>query len=447
MNFVNWANYGSETKNVRFNPNLFRSVPSLSLNGNLCSFPLQGIYNMSDATSNSTNHSTMLTAMVNCPIMPDFPMKVGFTALYSLIFLVAICGNITVVHFFRAKKRRNSFTLLVINLAACDILYACVIVPDSIHFFFYEILWFSGRFGEFSCKIWKFLLHLVVAESVATFLIIAIDRYLSIAHVRKQPMSRRVVCVAIVVSWIISSLVSSTEIYAYKLINKSHGNSICRLLWHKIPNTSQLLAEIDRNVKFILVFALPFLIIGFLYSFVIRFLWYHVVPGHQNQSNARARHVIKMLLTMVGTFVLAWLPVHVCLFLMMYDFHTYTCRVPLFLRYLFFCLAHANCAINPCMYLIFNKEYREDVKEVFNRIIWCCSSGIRRTVQNITPRPTGSFSLEQITPQVSVNPSNTKESVLSKGKLITEESRGTGNRKNLGLGTENEVSTIRQTSG
>ena len=343
--------------------------------------------NMSAGSTSNTSTQATDSSSSFCPMRPDFPMKVGFTAAYLVMFLVALFGNAVVIHLFRTKKRRISFTLLVINLAACDILYACVVVPDSISYLFYDALWFSGSLGEFLCKFWKFLNHIVVTESIATFLIIAVDRYLSIAHVRKQLLSRKSVRVALVVSWLVSALMSSTETYKFNLVTIYGGRSVCVSLWDEDFVISSHLSKINTNIKFVLIFALPTTIMFILYAHVIRYLCQrHGVPSHQMQSNRRTRHVIKMLVTMVTIFVLAWLPLHVMIYLIFYDLQTFACRVPLFPRYLFFCVAHANCAINPCLYLVFNTEYRQDVKELLQQAVSCCSSGVRLAVRHVTPR-------------------------------------------------------------
>lgn len=91
------------------------------------------------------------------------------------------------------------------------------------------------------------------------------------------------------------------------------------------------------------------------------------VPGEQIDKNSQrireqSRKVIFMLVTIVTIFALCWLPAHVHYFLVTFDFKTYSC-LPTSLVLTFYFITHANTAINPCLYLIFNDSFREAFKQ------------------------------------------------------------------------------------
>ena len=84
----------------------------------------------------------------------------------------------------------------------------------------------------------------------------------------------------------------------------------------------------------------------------------------RKQNNAR---VVKMLLALVITFALCWLPVYLVQFFMF--FHPYFVRchreMPELAYFVAFFMQYANSAVSPCIYFAFNQTYRKAFKKVF----------------------------------------------------------------------------------
>lgn len=78
-----------------------------------------------------------------------------------------------------------------------------------------------------------------------------------------------------------------------------------------------------------------------------------------------------MLITVVVVFTLCWLPYHVYLLL---AFFVHNGECPISPQYIFFglLLGHTNSAINPCIYVIFNRDFRQGFLEFLRTCSSCC---------------------------------------------------------------------------
>ena len=108
----------------------------------------------------------------------SIPAKMCFTVAYIVISVVAIVGNSFVIHVARKlfAAGRGPFSMMVINMAASDILYAVVIVVHEVKWFFKGLLWFQSGFGTFLCKFASFATVYGISSSVFTLSAMIVDR-------------------------------------------------------------------------------------------------------------------------------------------------------------------------------------------------------------------------------------------------------------------------------
>ena len=302
-----------------------------------------------------------------------------FTLAYAVVFLVSMTTNPFVIHVacYRLKLTRITFNLLVINLAICDILYALLIVFLQLYQMYLGRVWFQGEFALFLCKFVMFAVHVALSISVISLVLMAVDRYMATVHISRQPLSRKKVWIAIAAAWVGAAVMSSTEFYKFRLKSSTVNNSpttICYPQWSENVQTNTLLYKMEFISKFILLYVFPFITMTVVYLNIISVLWFGRVP--RTIKEKRRRHllqkVILMLLSMVAIFAIGWLPVHVFHFLLIYDtIDELPYSLVLFMTF----AAHAHCAINPCLYLVFNKSYREELQRAGQRLqAWYVSS-------------------------------------------------------------------------
>ena len=294
-------------------------------------------------------------------------LQIGLTIAYVIVFLVAVCGNSAVIFIFRPKVRKAPFNILIIHLAACDIVYAITVVPYSIVYLYTLSRWFSGHFGEFLCRFSQFATSISVYLTLLTLTVMAIDRYRHI--IIRKPLTRKTVKISILTVWVISCLAGSSELFKFKVVVLSNEHFTCR------PVITWDVLLVETLSKFIFAFCIPLVTMVIIYASIMRFLCQRKAPGVQTSKKQRrykkqTQGVIAMLVSMVTVFVLGWLPVYANMFLITFDHRKYLC-LPHWVPLLFYWLAHAHCAVNSCLYLVFNTEYRRELVQTLFRGTTC----------------------------------------------------------------------------
>lgn len=299
--------------------------------------------------------------------------QIGLTVAYFIVFCLALLGNslvIYVVH--RHPKLRTTFNMLIVNMAASDILDVLTAVPLSVTYLFEGLKWFSGAVGVFLCKFLPFLACLSIGSSVLTLTVMTFDRYLAVVHTMKRPLSPRITTVAITLTWVISGAIFATELHKYTVIN-DFGQTLCVSRWVEDLEESHKMEMCEMVFRFLLLYMVPLLAMACLYSKIVLHMWNRRAPGEHIDKNhqhieRQKRKVVTMLVTIVTLFAICWLPAHVNHFLFTFNFPLFSC-LPTSLIFTLYFWTHANTAINPCLYLIFNESFREGFKhQVYNRL-------------------------------------------------------------------------------
>ena len=314
------------------------------------------------------SNSSISSVPSACAIQPaSLSVKIGLTVAYLVIFLVGLLGNAMIIFLVNHyAELKTTFNMLIVNMAASDILDVMTAVPLSVAYLHYSVKWFSGGFGVFLCKFLPFLAFLSIGTSVMTLTVMTFDRYLAIMRTMRRPRSPKRTAVAIASTWIISGLVFATEFYKYQLFNVS-DQVICASRWVEDLQQSHKVSMYEMIVRFVLLYLIPLLTMAVLYSRIVLHLWKRKAPGeHIDKTDQRIerqnRKVIVMLITIVTIFAICWLPAHVNHFLATFDFNAFSCLPTSLILSLFF-VTHANTAINPCLYVIFNESFRGAFKK------------------------------------------------------------------------------------
>lgn len=294
--------------------------------------------------------------------------KVGLTSAYVVVMVLALAGNSLIIHIARTKRRlrKVAFNYLIISMATADIIDALIVPPSSIWFLYKGGAWFQGISGIISCKAMHFLMMVSLNASVFTLTVIAFDRYMAIVHVFKKPFSANAVKVAAAASWFMAMIVSSPYLYRFTVIQTPDGAYICASRWDKDPVKNFEISKYDSIARFILTYALPLILMAVLYSFIVHVLKKRSMQLIGNVSQGQIQHqnrmVVKMLVTLVLIFAFFWLPAHVTSFLIVFNRQVLNCIPISFLLFTYW-LAHANSAINPSLYVIFNENFRKGLIE------------------------------------------------------------------------------------
>ena len=323
--------------------------------------------------------------------------KLGLTAAYAVVFIVALFGNCAIILIAKTKRRirKVAFNFFIISMATADIMDVLFAVPLTVIFFYNGSLWFGGLLGDISCKILRFLTNLSLAASVFTLAAISVDRYLAIVHVLREPLSKRKVKLAVVSLWLLASLLMSTYLIKYKTVQiKENGRHHCQGFWVDDREKNFRMYQYETVTRFIFMYVIPLFLMAALYSLIIRVLKRRQAFG-ENMSQIRIQRqnvtVIKMVVTVVLVFAFCWLPVHVVSLMTAFSYEKLLCW-PISLTFSLFVPSHANSAINPCIYLIFNENFRKGLKDL---LIRCRKTGNRRVPTKKIKQWPGSSTLER----------------------------------------------------
>ena len=293
-------------------------------------------------------------------------------AAYILVILLSLFGNVVVVRVVHKNRRMRTITnYLIINMALADLLTTVFNMLPTLYWILRGLdVWaVGGWIGETLCKLLNFAQSVSITVSVFTLCAIAFDRFFAICRPLKRVITFRVAKGVIGASWMSSIAVSGPQLY---VLTTAGEKGLAQCVEHWGPPFDEATAPRDYTIAlFVLLYALPLAVIAFLYTVIMLKLWRRRAPGQEltlNQENKDKtnRKVLKMLVTVVIVFALSWLPLYVRMFVMFAESDRYVCGLPYDMGFLTLYLGHANSAINPYIYVIFNENYRRGFKSVLS---------------------------------------------------------------------------------
>ena len=315
----------------------------------------------------------------------------GFkAAAYILVILFSLFGNGVVVRVVQKNRRMRTITnYLIINVALADLLTTVFNMLPTLYWIFRGIdVWaMGGWIGEVLCKLLNFAQSVSISVSVLTLCAIAFDRSFAIFRPLKRVITFRVAKGVITASWVSSMFVSAPQLYILTTVDNS-GVAQCVEKWG--APFDQTTAPRDYTIAlFVLLYALPLLVIGSLYTVIMLKLWRRQAPGQELTSTRENkdktnRKVLRMLVTVVIVFALCWLPLYVRMFVMFARSGRYACGLPYDLDFVTLFLGHANSAVNPYIYVVFNENYRRGFKTVLSRRARGNSQGLSQSTTRRT---------------------------------------------------------------
>ena len=249
----------------------------------------------------------------------------------------------------------------------------------QVKFLYLRQTWFSGGFGSVTCKFVNFAGVLSIAATVITLIFISLDRFFAILHpFADVPVIRNTKLVTTVI-WISSSLYFSLYLVLFDIVPEPDGTWHCRMVWSYLSqnrNTRLQIARAYFMTLFVVLYLFPLAVIAGLYIPIGRRLWSREIPGEstatqKRQNRSSKRKVLRMLIIVVMTFALCWLPSHVMHLLQFFCTKEYRSLLAVGpVETIFFFLSHANSAINPCLYIFLNQRFNHEFKNILRCI--CC---------------------------------------------------------------------------
>ncbi|XP_060658154.1 neuropeptide CCHamide-2 receptor [Drosophila nasuta] len=304
----------------------------------------------------------------------DRPETYIVTVLFTLIFIVGVLGNGTlVIIFFRHRSMRNIPNTYILSLALADLLVIVVCVPVATIVYTLE----SWPFELNMCRVVEFFKDISIGVSVFTLTALSGERYCAIVNPLRKLQTKPLTVFTAVMIWVLaiilgmpSFVVSNLKTYPLASPTGNITILVCS------PYSTSIYAKYMVVAKASIYYLLPLSIIGVLYIMMANRL--HIsardMPGEQlsiqSRSQARARrHVARMVVAFVVVFFICFFPYHVFeLWYHLYptaeeDFDAFWHMV----RIVGFCTSFLNSCVNPVALYCVSGVFRQH----FNRYLCC----------------------------------------------------------------------------
>ena len=286
---------------------------------------------------------------------------------FALITLLGIVGNSLVAVVIITKSHMRSPTnLLLLNLAFADILFVLVCPPLTA----YQIVTQTWPFGDAACKIMHYVINVSAYVTIYTLVSIAILRFLKIVHPQRtvtlQASSYTFVLMALL--WVVILVANIPSVWVF---------SAHYLLPEGYEQYSVMECSPD-SVEFGQLYYLTFFAFGYLLPLfsiaglsvgILRHIHKHRtrVNSHRSQTDMNGRRQKQAKFVLVGvvtTFALLWLPIHILL-IVSYSFPKFDNLIGGYaISVISQCLAYSNSCVNPFIYNFASQDFRESFQGV-----------------------------------------------------------------------------------
>ncbi|XP_034404014.1 P2Y purinoceptor 2 isoform X1 [Cyclopterus lumpus] len=228
---------------------------------------------------------------------------------YALVFVIGLALNATALYVivFRTKSWKPS-TIYMFNLSMCDTLYILTL-PFLIYYYADENDW---PFSEPLCKVIRFLFYTNLYGSILFLCCISLHRFIGICYPVRSlhwVSARRAKLVSVAV-WAFVLLCQAPILY-FSRTRYRDGVRIC------YDTTSPELFDdflVYSSAVSVLMFALPFMVVMVTYGLMVRKLlepgWGSEGGGGVGGSQRTKQKSVKMIIVVLATFMLCFLPFH-----------------------------------------------------------------------------------------------------------------------------------------
>ena len=280
----------------------------------------------------------------------------------ATLLLAALIGNFLVL--WMVCKNKNLRTIpnhFIVSLALADIMMATFCQPPCL-----TVLVAGKRtYGNFVCQLQGYVVAMLSCVSLLTLTLVAVNRYFLIVRPKNYPkiFTAKRTRLMILSIWVLSLLVPLPYLCS------DH-----RYVYHAGKFFCFQVVEVDFFTLLGYVFvAIPMVVLTFCYSEVFRALKKHNKRlrsmrrrGDQlttaKQITVEDINITKTLFLTVCGFVICWTPISIVDFI---GFAQGSWNLPREAYVMYTFLGQLSTVINPIIYGVMNKTFREEYKKLF----------------------------------------------------------------------------------
>ena len=284
------------------------------------------------------------------------------------ITFFALTGNpLVLAVIYKAKTMRKTINFFIANMALSDLIFTVVYIPRVVTILLFGYKWLMYDLaGLIFCKAVPFTMEVTIIVSVLTIVFISFDRFLAVNFPLRTLITTKICAFLICISWLSAAVVRIPTLIATEF-EEYNGDVYCLLDMDETFGSGS--GRIYFRSVFIALYALPFSVILVLNTAIVVVMRKRKQPGNiSSEAFIRRkeeinRKVLRMVLVVVGAFLICWSLYFVLMVLRQNDVHV-SCDV-LYIRLV---LVHFNAALTPWIYAILSENYRRGFEEILSKI-------------------------------------------------------------------------------
>ncbi|RVE62346.1 hypothetical protein OJAV_G00156210 [Oryzias javanicus] len=239
-------------------------------------------------------------------------IAVCITALYSLICVVGLLGNVLVMYgVVRYTKLKTATNIYIFNLALADALATSTLPFQSAKY-----LMSTWPFGELLCKAVIAIDYYNMFTSIFTLTMMSVDRYIAVTD---------------------------------------NGSTACTLTF---PEPEWYWDTVTKVCVFIFAFLGPVLIITICYGLMILRLKSVRLLSGSKEKDRNLRRITRMVLVVVAAFIICWTPIHIFIIVKTMVHIDRNNLLVMASWHLSIALGYINSSLNPVLYAFLDENFK-----------------------------------------------------------------------------------------
>ncbi|XP_063442156.1 RYamide receptor-like [Mytilus trossulus] len=208
----------------------------------------------------------------------------------------------------------------------------------------------------------------IAFEKSLSLVVVSCDRYYVVSQPLKKRISKQNAQFVILATYVLAACVALPIAFRTKFVEVLYEGQfvgICTEIW----SSSQ--SKTVYTISLLLLhFIIPLMIMTVSNIHIVHILWTKKIPGEPDEKRDRRvagskRKSVKILVSMVIIFAVAWLPMEVLTLIGVTDYALLDNKVSYLLWTFSQWWTFINCVSSPLLYFCFIKRYRKTFKEIF----------------------------------------------------------------------------------
>ncbi|KAK2914917.1 hypothetical protein Q8A73_005511 [Channa argus] len=313
-----------------------------------------------DYYDNGTDNDTGVDINSQCPRSNLHGSSIFLPIVYFLIFLTGFLGNLFVIAVVSSKGRRGGRLVdtFIVHLALADLVFVLTLPLWAISARQNDN-WNFGPVGNLLCKLSSYIIAVNRFSNIFFLTCMSVDRYLAVVKLMDSRYLRRTLCLRCTCAAVwLSSLVLGIPSLVYRRVEEFGNEQSC-----VEDNDSPFFLGLSLTMALI-TFVFPVLIIVLCYGTIVVHLNKHCTGSVNPRADARRRHSLKMVLSIIVVFVVSWLPFNLFKALIIISALSGadpSCDTQMWQRngiVISCCLAFLNSCVNPAIYFCLDSHFR-----------------------------------------------------------------------------------------